>query len=237
MPGAWSEDTSLKECYKYFSCPQPERGACLHLWKSFQKLSLNRCKVFSLAKNTSFSGWSHILFGFHSLEVQSWSQGSCTSAWGYWCHLTTRTKFSLKCLECLIRNQQLFSLVKRIPVSILKSQCTTIYLPVMFHLLCNWVPVTIICAVWYSSKEVMTRISKFFGMSIRCVLHTMSKDSSISPAFWRTFKSYHQPLATPLFLCSCCAHHWGALPFTARCWSCCCKRGLTDLPYIKSHWM
>lgn len=219
MTRAWSEDTCLKECYKYFSCPQPEWGACLHLWKTFQTLFLNRCKVFSLAKNTSFFGWSHILFGLCSLEVQSWSQGSCTCAWGFWClcHLATRTTVSLKCQECLIRDQQLLWRWKRIPVSILKSQCTTIYLPMMFHLLSNWVPVTIICAVWYSSKEVVTSISKIFRMDIKCVLHTMRKDSDISPAFWRIFKSCHWPHISSLFLTSYCAHYWGTLSFTVRC--------------------
>lgn len=52
----------------------------------------------------------------------------------------------------------------------------------------NWVLVTIVHAMLYSNKERMTWISRILGRSIRCVLHTVSKDSSISPAFWRILK-------------------------------------------------
>lgn len=53
MRGAWSEEKWLKEYYKYFACPPLEWVACLHLWKTFQTLFLNRCKVLSRT-NTSF---------------------------------------------------------------------------------------------------------------------------------------------------------------------------------------
>lgn len=91
-----------------------------------------------------------------------------------------------------------------------KVQCTTVYLSAIFHFFCNWAPATIVRAVWYSDKEATTWISTFFGMAIRCVLHTRSKDSNISPAFWSTlvvvWSNPYYPLITYLPLLYRWAH-------------------------------
>lgn len=157
MREARSEDKRLKEYYKYFACPQLQWVACLHLWKTFQTLFLNRCKVLSWAKNTSFFGRTHILFGLHSLEVQSWSWGSYTSARGFWClcHLATKTAFPLKHPECLIRDQHFLSSMEKDLKKLSGPQRSFLW-----YFLCSWTPLSIILAVWYSNKEAVTWTSR-----------------------------------------------------------------------------
>lgn len=61
-------------------------------------------------------------------------------------------------------------------------------LSVILHLFCNWGLVTIVDAVQCSNKKRMTLISRGLGRGITCVLHTVIKENSISPAFWRILK-------------------------------------------------
>jgi len=111
-----------------------------------------------LSQEHLFFGWTHILFGLHSLEVQSWSWGSYTSAWGFWClcHLATKTNFSLKHPECLIRDQHFLSSMEKDLSEVSKSLVghSVLFCDIIFFSY-SWTPLSIILAVWYSNKKAV----------------------------------------------------------------------------------